>query len=70
MTDRVAAVHDLAADITKAIIADPQRNGLAVDTSIIGIDYDASQETAPLAACRVEVVVLYRHSLGDPYTTA
>lgn len=66
--DTVDAVHKLAADITKALHVDPTRGGLALDTRVVGIVYDISEEVAPLGACNLEVEVIYRHRLGDPYT--
>jgi len=62
------AVHDIAADVTKALLSDITRGGLAVDTRIVSIEDQLNEDLEPLGTCILEVLVKYRHLWGDPYT--
>jgi len=67
-SDLMKAVHDISADVTKAILSDPTRGGLAVDTRVSRIEDQVSSDLEPLGSCIMEVQIRYRHAWGDPYT--
>jgi len=58
----------LVDDVRRAIVADPQRSGLALDTHVTGTDYQLPSDDWPYAGGRVEGNVTYRHKYGDPYS--
>lgn len=66
--DLDTAIDDAAADITKALYADPERSALAIETHIVNFSeaFELDQQTAGGAVA--EVVVTYRHTYGNPYT--
>lgn len=66
-TDLTKAVHDMAADVTKAISTDPTRGGLAIDTNVVTVTDEIASDLEPEGSCLLEVEIRYRHKWGDPY---
>ena len=62
------AIDQLAADVEKALAVDITRGALAADTKVMAIESFVTEDMKPIANCRIEVNILYRHIEGDPYT--
>jgi hypothetical protein len=58
----------LLADVEKALHSDVTRGGYAFDTNIIGNQLISAEEALPVGGVIIDIEVLYRHTLGDPYS--
>lgn len=61
-----ARINTLRADVEKAVMVDPQRDGLAVDTEVTEPETFLDQEGGQIAGITVNVQVKYRTRLNDP----
>lgn len=59
-------VRRMCADIRKALLADIQRAGLALDTIIVSTDIFEAVESQPVAAAEVVVSIPFRYLTADP----
>lgn len=66
--DLGAAVDALEADIEKALMVDYTRGGYAIDSRVVRTEEIAFEAEEPLAGIEMDVQVIYRHLIGDPYT--
>jgi hypothetical protein len=63
-----ATVANLAmAAVVKAVLADRQRGGLAVDTEETGSEPFIGETNDPTGGFRVEIEIEYRHKEDDPF---
>ena len=64
------AIQELAADVEKILSIDFQRSNLAIDTKVVSVVYDISEDLKPLGDCVIELSIPYKHKWGDPRTVA
>ena len=62
--DRV--IRRMCADVRKALLADMQRGGLALDTIIVSTDIFEAVQSQPVAAAEMVVAIPFRHLTADP----
>jgi hypothetical protein len=66
--DPATAIDQIAADVEKALSVDITRNDKAIDTKITAIRKELSEDNSPEGYCEMDVLIIYRHQEGDPYT--
>ncbi len=65
---RQAEADNLAmAAVVKAVLADPTRGGLAIDTWEMNNEPFAGEQNDPTGGMRVGIAIQYRHKEDDPY---
>ena len=63
-------INTIRADVEKAVMVDPHRGGLAIDTAVGDPQIFTDEEGGQIAGVTVTVVVKYRTRLNDPNTQA
>ena len=66
-TDWITKANRMSADLTKALMVDHTRSGLAYDTTIDMPSLDIDQESA-ITIATVTVNISFDHEWDDPYT--
>lgn len=67
-TDMSQVTNQILAAIEKAMGADPTRGGYAYDTDVVSNQLFLADESMPNGGGSIQLDILYRHKLGDPYT--
>lgn len=67
-TDVRKAVGDIQADIETALLATPNRGGLAIETRVTNTASAITPDLPNFGSAGITLEVVYRHTYGDPYT--
>lgn len=59
-------IDTLVEDVEKALLADPTRSGLAIDSHPTQVETFPPSDGAPFAGAAVTIAATYRHSATDP----
>lgn len=59
-------IRRMTVDVRKALLADPQRVGLAIDTKIMSTDIFEAVQSQPVAAAELVITIPFRHQTADP----
>ena len=59
-------IRRMTVDVRKALLADPQRGGLSIDTILVSTDIFEAVQSQPVAAAELVISIPFRHQTADP----
>jgi len=67
-TNLALAIDEFAADVEKALYVDITRSTLAIDTRVVRVEEEVSEDFGAMAGCIMTLEIRYRHATGNPYS--
>jgi len=61
------SVNEMLAAVQRAVMVEPTRGGLAIDTKLAGSQQFVEIDTEPVGLLQVKLDITYRHSYLNPY---